>query len=1690
MEQTVEITHGVENVEKSESLDLQRVYKERPWVSGVKKRSSRSGGSRNNGVKRKLESEDQNGARKKIKKEVLLTSLSSRKKNKKSLGRLGKEEAGVGIDQTRSSGGGAGGLGGVSLRLNGDVNIPKRPRDLVRRKKVEVDRGSKQEGVSGSGCSLGDGKGELNGNGDGGLHHKGNGNGVLSHDVVSEGFFSDGVMGKTKKKVPSDDCKEDRSSMGSLSERLKKGNSDMSVRKGDSFVKNARKVRKKVKETRLANLGVSNEVEQFLNMPSMIVDETHDDEENLEENAARMLSSRFDPSCTVFSSGGSISRLPLASGVSDTILSNSEFDITQSISLAESKIAATDGEASGVKPRVQQNGKSISKIRRQFYEVLCKDCDSYWLLNRRIKVFWPLDKSWYLGHVIGYDPEKKLHHVKYDDREEEWIDLQNERFKLFLFSSEVPGKVGKKRSTTQDKHSGKGKKAQLADMELEQDSNKYMDSEPIISWLGRSSLHKPPSVGSRKRQRISDEPSKSSLPVVCEGRTELIKNLEKLDVKSSGGDLDSLAHSLAHGSDVQNNSSVSLSDVKLPEQKVVPNNNKSLKVYYRRRFQKRSQRPSADVPDLCQSSEELFLCETSKIIDSPDLGLDMLLSMAECCCPCKHPGLHESIWDVDASGHLSLIIPVTNLKVLRRELSLPVPLLDNNVFGGHSYMFLHQRGDLISVSPMVRLEILFVDNSAGLRFLLFEGCLMQAVTFVFLVLVVFRSNQDDSGQQLPVTSVRLQFSGLRSLAKQLVFTFYNFTEVVSSKWSYLDRKLIKHCVLTKHLPRPECTYDNILALQNGGQLPFMPVPCKDVTVTDIHMGPWQQTLGKSSKQPSVIKWSRVTSDIDEKLPTFALPFAAAPKFFVSLHLRLLMEHSLSSSGFGEQDQISLMDVSVDNGGLVGVDKVVAEDNSVISTFSLDVGSGAMPSSRSDSESCLVPDLGDNALSVNIDEVIPKPSLSLVCPESEERSKTDERIAHVTERGNSAVPGEHFSANNQLLPVDTEVECVPKAKMVVEIPSPISNECLADAQVKNAQLHSDSAVVSNDDVTHCSSPTPDREFHSCRISGVSPSASASLSPSWSSRKADILRNGLGYGPKKPRTQVSYSMSHAGTDHSSKNNLLHGKGFSHKRIRRANEKKTSEAFGSSIRNMESISCQANCLVTIGDRGWREFGGTVVLEPVNDNEWSLAVKMGGNTKYSHKAHQFLQPGSTNRYTHAMMWKGGKDWILEFTDRSQWTIFKEMHEECYNRNLRAASVKNIPIPGVRLIEENDDFVPDVPYLRPSPQYHRQLETDVDIAMNPSRVLYDMDSDDEQWVIKHRSIDSDEHGCEYVSDEMFEKTMDAFEKFAYAKQCDQFSLDELEDMMIGFGPVDAVIKMYEYWREKRQRKGMPLVRHLQPPLWEKYQQQVKECEQAALSAPSNGCSENSAAVEKPAMFAFCLKPRGLEVPNRGSKHRPQKKLPVGFLSNGVLGDPESLHSPAGRRLHGFPFGDDRLVCPAYNQGTSEFSPVLHGSTRAFSPRDAGGSIGYFSLNNDGFERNYYSKRHKVKSKKLSFIPPYCDQFASNNERNVSKRNAGHIRNIGSSEWRSLMNYQSDGFQRHNMQQVSPSELDEFRLRDAASAARHAVSVAKLKRENARRMLCRADLAMHKAVAAIMTAEAVKASYTEPDDDDDQTSDD
>ncbi|KAI3459724.1 hypothetical protein Pfo_016387 [Paulownia fortunei] len=58
-------------------------------------------------------------------------------------------------------------------------------------------------------------------------------------------------------------------------------------------------------------------------------------------------------------------------------------------------------------------------------------------IGLQCKVYWPLDASWYSGHIVGYNSETGRHHVKYQDEEEENLILSNERIKFHVSFEEM-----------------------------------------------------------------------------------------------------------------------------------------------------------------------------------------------------------------------------------------------------------------------------------------------------------------------------------------------------------------------------------------------------------------------------------------------------------------------------------------------------------------------------------------------------------------------------------------------------------------------------------------------------------------------------------------------------------------------------------------------------------------------------------------------------------------------------------------------------------------------------------------------------------------------------------------------------------------------------------------------------------------------------------------------------------------------------------------------------------------------------------------------------------------------------------------------------------------------------------------------------------------------------------------------------
>nr|XP_012570687.1 uncharacterized protein LOC101499788 isoform X2 [Cicer arietinum] len=1604
-------SNGDANSKKSRSLDLKSLYKSKLTEEVSKKNSKRKGSGSPGG------GEEKKNKRKKARKEVSLSSLENGEGS-------GKKVTDEECKQGPSSGGddlvelklgvskgvtSSSGPSRVLLGAGGDVCIPKRKRTLVGRKKSEIGQSSNL------------------------VRHP---SPSIGHDdqVPKLGSDDSGRAVQSSKinlKKHLNEFKENRNSdSNSISVKHVKENGDHAphsvVNSDHSSLKKSKKKDRKRKTLASDKPRVSKEAEPLNDSRKISVELQEDDEENLEENAARMLSSRFDPSCTGFSSSGKSSPLPSANGLSFLLSSSRNIVNHGSKSRSGSESASVDTAGRNLRPRQQYKDKEKSRKRRHFYEILPGDVDAYWVLNRRIKVFWPLDQSWYYGLVNDYDEQQRLHHIKYDDRDEEWIDLQTERFKLLLLRNEVPGRakggraLTKSRRSDQQNGSKSRKERQKREVIAEDDScgESSMDSEPIISWLARSSHRfKSSSFHGIKKQKTSvTHPSTTSSllydePVSVKGNTTKSSSRDVTNDLSSGSiSQDNLGDNFGEKSSLQ--SATHIKDRKQPA------------VYYRKRF-RRSAAMSLPV-----------LVEKHIVVSTPcSVSFDHVVGGIQ---NVKKPsdrrfegplwfnydeGVSKLVWDMESAS-------------FKFDLNFPIRLILNEAFQSENLWFLYavllfRYGTIVTKWPRVCLEMLFVDNVVGLRFLLFEGCLKMAATFVFFVLKVFRQpaprGNYDLHLQLPFTSIGFKLSSLHVTKQPLVFALYNFSKLKNSNWVYLDSKLKRHCLFSKQLHLSECTYDNIQALQHGSS---------EFTTASIREPSSVKVMRRRSRPGiNIMGISKVSTQVDthqssdageRKLPPFALSFAAAPTFFLHLHLKLLMEQSAAHIGLCNHVPTDGQEDSGD-GSCAGSDQLTGPSTSgdqVVSQNDQNIGLHG---------DVKLPELQSHRSAQKLGSL---PSSSLI-----HQDKADDSS---------------HSLNGDLH---------------LQIPS------VDDFEKPNAQQSPDLSWNVHGSVIPSSNRTaPRSSWHRTRNSSLS---LGFQSHAWADGKADSLYNDFSNGPKKPRTQVSYSVPLAGYELSSKHKSHHQKGLPNKRIRKASEKKSADVARAPEKNFECLSCDANVLITVGDKGWREYGAHVVLELFDHNEWKLSVKLLGVTRYSYKAHQFMQLGSTNRYTHSMMWKGGKDWTLEFTDRSQWALFKEMHEECYNRNIRAASVKNIPIPGVHLIEENDDNGSEVTFVRSS-MYLEQLETDVEMALDPSRVLYDMDSEDEQWFSNIRNSEKDKTDLKGITDEMFEKTMDLFEKAAYAKVRDQFLPNEIEELMVNVGPLCIVKVIYDHWQQRRQKKGMALIRHFQPPMWERYQQQLKEWEVAAAknnnNLSSNGGPDKRATLEKPAMFAFCLKPRGLELQNKGLKHRSQKKISVSGHTNSFPYQ-DGFHT-TGRRANGLAFADERFVYPGHSYDSLDDSPLPLTSPRVFSPRDAA-SMRYYSMNNDAYYRNHMQKLHRSKSKKLgSFMyhndsqmpASYSQRMPASEKRNGVRSNMvnydlpGHRQNI------------HDGAQKHGIEQLDGSDHDEFRLRDAASAAQHARSIAKLKRERAQKLLYKADVAIHRAVVALMTAEAKKAS--------------
>ncbi|KAA8544743.1 hypothetical protein F0562_019553 [Nyssa sinensis] len=262
--------------------------------------------------------------------------------------------------------------------------------------------------------------------------------------------------------------------------------------------------------------------------------------------------------------------------------------------------------------------------------------------------------------------------------------------------------------------------------------------------------------------------------------------------------------------------------------------------------------------------------------------------------------------------------------------------------------------------------------------------------------------------------------------------------------------------------------------------------------------------------------------------------------------------------------------------------------------------------------------------------------------------------------------------------------------------------------------------------------------------------------------------------------------------------------------ANIKELKSSLVGLTQDIDSTCCSANILVIESDKCYREEGAIITLEVSASKQWFLAVKRDGIMRYSLTAQKVMRPCTCNRVSHDIIWtEDTNSWKLEFPNRRDWLVFKELYRECSERNVQAPTVKTIPVPGVYEVTgyaDNDS----VPFLRPD-SYISLNDDELSRALAKRTANYDMDSEDEEWLNKFNDesfAESELH--EQVSKENFELIIDAFEKALYCSP-DDYSVEKAAvNLCLDLERKEVIEAVYSYWLRKRKQKRTSLVRIFQ----------------------------------------------------------------------------------------------------------------------------------------------------------------------------------------------------------------------------------------------------------------------------------------
>ncbi|GER28301.1 enhancer of polycomb-like transcription factor protein [Striga asiatica] len=257
--------------------------------------------------------------------------------------------------------------------------------------------------------------------------------------------------------------------------------------------------------------------------------------------------------------------------------------------------------------------------------------------------------------------------------------------------------------------------------------------------------------------------------------------------------------------------------------------------------------------------------------------------------------------------------------------------------------------------------------------------------------------------------------------------------------------------------------------------------------------------------------------------------------------------------------------------------------------------------------------------------------------------------------------------------------------------------------------------------------------------------------------------------------------------------------------AKVKKFSELKCTVTQDMFVTGCSVNLLITEPDRCYREEGATVMLELSASKQWFLAVKEDGKKKYSLTVEKVMRASCTNRFSHATIWAVNSGLKLEFPNKHDWLIFKELYKECYERNILSPAASVIPVPGVQEVLglAKMDFKP---YVRPN-SYIRMRDDELTRALAKKSPIYDMGSDDELWLAE---LNEEFCGGELITPESFESIIDALEKGSHCNPEENFDEQGFSDFCMHLERREVVEAIHGYWVKKRKQKRVALVKVFQ----------------------------------------------------------------------------------------------------------------------------------------------------------------------------------------------------------------------------------------------------------------------------------------